>query len=301
MDKKLNERLDKKLGKDFYQYFQAIWADRWPALYESLLQKERQVLFHPFAESAEANVADEIEWLKSCLWLTQNRRDWIHQRDGEGLLKCYVMDPASVLVGRALEVGVSDHVLDMCAAPGGKALVLAQGLGSQGLLDANEISLSRRKRLIKVIQQYVPQKRRAGIFVRGKEGLRYGISQPDCYTRVLVDAPCSGERHLLLSPKDLKAWKPSRIKSLAKRQYGLLASALLAAKSGGLIVYSTCALSYEENDGVVERLLARKKGDVEVVFRNAPSPFAEKTSCGWIHLPDRCGFGPLYFSVLKKI
>jgi 16S rRNA C967 or C1407 C5-methylase (RsmB/RsmF family) len=88
---------------------------------------------------------------------------------------------------------------------------------------------------------------------------------------------------------------------LAKRQYGLLASALLAAKSGGLIVYSTCALSYEENDGVVERLLARKQGDVEVVFKNAPSPFAEKTSCGWIHLPDRCGFGPLYFSVLKKI
>ena len=244
--------------------------------------------------------------------MNEDRREWPQYRNQEGLLQYYVMDPASILAARALEVGASDSVLDMCAAPGGKTLVLAQALGEGGVLDANEFSSARRERLKKVIQQYVPRDQRRQIFVKGRDGLKYSLMAKNQYSRILVDAPCSGEKYLFSSNapslntggqsnKPYHTTDISRIRTLAKRQYALLASALVATKEGGRIVYSTCALSREENDGVVERLLSRKSDQVRWVEVKSVGAEGEKTDFGWHYLPDRCGFGPIYFSVLMKV
>lgn len=290
-------------------HYQLAWGDRWPALLQALGRKQKQVLFSPFTALPEG---DGIPWLSSCLWMNEDRREWPQYRNQEGLLQYYVMDPASILAARALEVGASDSVLDMCAAPGGKTLVLAQALGEGGVLDANEFSSARRERLKKVIQQYVPRDQRRQIFVKGRDGLKYSLMAKNQYSRILVDAPCSGEKYLFSgnapslntggqSNKPYHTTDISRIRTLAKRQYALLASALVATKEGGRIVYSTCALSREENDGVVERLLSRKSDQVRWVEVKSLGAEGEKTDFGWHYLPDRCGFGPIYFSVLMKV
>ncbi|MCB0383919.1 MAG: RsmB/NOP family class I SAM-dependent RNA methyltransferase, partial [Bdellovibrionales bacterium] len=230
----------------FNDYYQQIYGSRWPELLASLNQKEAQVLLAPFSDER-----GDVEWLPGCWWLTPERSSWPVERNDEGLLRYYVLDPASVLVARALQVNSNDQVLDMCAAPGGKTLVLAQTLGQEGLLEANELSPARRARLTKVIQQYIPKPLRQRLFVKGKDALRFGLVAKESYDRILLDAPCSGERHLLANSSELKQWKPKRISSLSRKQYSLLASGIEALKPGGRLVYSTCALSPEENDQVI--------------------------------------------------
>ena len=120
---------------------------------------------------------------------------------------------------------------------------------------------------------------------------------------MLVDAPCSGEKHLLETKSELDQWTPSRTKKLASRQYSLLCSALLTVKPGGVITYSTCSISPLENDGVIERILKKKPDQIESVSDSNSIPdFVEKTEFGYQIMPDQSGgFGPIFWSVLRRI
>lgn len=285
-------------NEKFHSFFSQRYGERWETLWKSLLADEKQVRRrNPFSDAAWDSSRD-IKWLPGCQWQTPDSSS--PQRSESGLLDVYIMDPASVLVARALEVQSGDRVLDMCAAPGGKSLVLAENLVKSGELIANETSDPRRDRLMQVIRQYLPEKVRSRVWVKGIDGLQYGMREPTGYDRVLVDAPCSGERHLAENPKEFSYWSEKRTKSLAQKQYSLLTSAILAVKPLGRIVYSTCSLSPYENDEVIARLLKKKGDQVAVIQTSSPSPFAEQTEFGWVHLPDKSDFGPLYYSVLNR-
>lgn len=288
----------------FEDFYKSVYGDRWPTLREALLKKETQAArWNKYRGTPPSAMSPHL--LENC-FSAENIQPL---RDDSGLLDFYIMDPASVIVARSLDVRSGDRVLDMCAAPGGKTLVLAEALGGEGELIANEISEGRRERLTKVIQQYVPREARDHIWVKGVDGVRFGLKEPGSFDRILLDAPCSGERHLLENQKEYDTWTVKRTKGLAQRQYALICGALLALKPGGRLVYSTCALSPLENDDVVKKFL-KKKGDqihvlpVEEVFsqtaRALGSIAYEKTEYGLSFLPDRCGFGPMYFSVFQR-
>jgi 16S rRNA C967 or C1407 C5-methylase (RsmB/RsmF family) len=285
-------------SKEFELYYQNLFKERWEALRLALANAERQVArwnqFVPF--SSEADLEEEFKALPKTYVLKKSSEI---PRSEEGLLCYYVMDPASIFAARALGVESGDHVLDMCAAPGGKSLVLAEALREDGELIANEMSEPRRERLKKVIQQYIPRSVRDRVWVTGKDGGKFALTHREKFDRILVDAPCSGERHLLASPKDLAEWAPSRTEKLAQRQYALLTAALLAVKPGGRIVYSTCALSPLENDGVIAKLLKKKEG-FRVLPPKPPVPEAESTEYGVQFLPDHCGYGPIYYAVFER-
>jgi len=177
--------------------------------------------------------------------------------------------------------------------------VLIEALAHDGEILANEPSPGRRDRLIKVIQQYVPRDVRNRVRVTGKNGGLFSQSHPETFDRILVDAPCSGERHLLSNAKEKALWSASRTEKLAQQQYSLLSGALEALKPGGTLVYSTCSLSKEENDEVLRRL-QKKKGDRFEIHNLAAPALAEKTEFGVAFLPDLCGFGPLFAALLQK-
>lgn len=282
----------------FETFFSAIYQDRWSELSKAMKIREKQVLRSCFNRSS---LTQQIDWLPSCQWYEQHLSELAHSKSQEELRNFYIMNPASILAARALEIKPDDHVLDMCAAPGGKTLILLEALSELGELWANEISSNRRLKLTKVIREYVPKSLRESVFVKGKDGLQYGLQHPETFNKILIDAPCSGERHLLETPKELDKWSEKRTKRLAGIQYGLLCSALLALKPGGKMVYSTCSISPLENDGVIEKLLA-KKGDQICLDLPAPATeWAEKTKYGYLHLPDKCGFGPIFYTRLKKL
>ncbi|KAJ3201910.1 NOL1/NOP2/Sun domain member 3 [Entophlyctis luteolus] len=225
----------------------------------------------------------------------------------------YLLDAASILATEALDVRPTDTVLDMCSAPGGKALCILQRLGPSGRLHANEPSSDRRTRLRKVLREYVPEDARCEttrnpgtpqIEVSGIDATRRNAFEPARYSRVLCDAPCSSERHVIQSSDELAQWTPGRTRISAKRQRLLLLAAIQSAQfNGGRIVYATCSLSPAENDGVVDWVLQklRKKVNLHVVTHETPWPVGERTKFGWIALPDALGrWGPLYFCALIK-
>lgn len=264
--------------------------DRWDGLYAALMAPEKQIArWNHFSEEAPNEDFFPIERAQEI------------PRDSAGLLKYYIMDPASFWAAKALDVQSGDVVLDMCAAPGGKSLILAEALREDGELTANEVSEARRERLKKVIQQYIPRKIRDRIWVTGKDGGKFALTHKEKFDKILVDAPCSGERHLFETPKELQEWKASRSEKLAQRQYALMTAALLAARPGGRIVYSTCSVSNLENDGVIEKLVKKKEGQFQVLESPLPMSGAEKTQYGVRMWPDRCSAGPIYYSVLEKI
>lgn len=287
----------------FYKHFAKVYGDRWPALYAALAKPEQQVarinnLSPQNPENRKWKSFSEEAELPGCKWIPTG--SYLQpERNEDELLDVYILDPASVMVARALDVQSGDRVLDMCAAPGGKSLILIEALKEEGEIFCNDLSPERRERLKKVIQQYVPRNIRDRVWVTGKDGVQFGLKEPGSYDRVLLDAPCSGERHILENKAAQDEWSPRRTEHLASRQYSLLAAALLAVKPGGRIVYSTCSISPTENDEVVRKLLKKKKDSVKLVEASV-GVGGEKTEYGVVFMPDRSGFGPLYFSIIEK-
>ncbi|TFH04933.1 MAG: RsmB/NOP family class I SAM-dependent RNA methyltransferase [Spirochaetales bacterium] len=232
-----------------------------------------------------------------------------------GFLTSYWMDGASLVAGMALNVQPGDDVVDLCAAPGGKTLVLARMLAGTGTLVANERSSARRARLHRVLNSHLPEAWRATVRITGHDAAKWGVFRPQSADRVLADVPCSSEQHVLTTDAALAQWTPSRTKRLARDAYAIACAAADSLRPGGEMVYSTCALSPLENDGVIDRLMKRSGSSMEVILpesriralpaSDAPLPAAgmpgEATDHGWSFLPDTAaGLGPLYLCILRR-
>jgi 16S rRNA (cytosine967-C5)-methyltransferase len=156
----------------------------------------------------------------------------------------FVQDPAAALVGRYAAVEPRQTVADLCAAPGGKALYLAR---TAAYVVAADPSAAR----VRVLRENV---RRTGLRV----GVVQGRAEQPPVARadlVLVDAPCTGTGTLRRHPDARWRLEPSGPEELARVQARLLHGAAQAVPSGGILVYSTCTLEPEENEGVVESFL----------------------------------------------
>ena len=285
----------KKKNITFDEFFEEHYQQRWPKLRAALLKDSQQVIRSTFNNT---NIRNNDCIFNYPIYKDEDKGIFT-QLDSNQLKKYYIMDPASIICAKSLEISESDFVLDMCAAPGGKTLILLESIKS-GQLWCNEISQARRSKLKNVIQEYTPKEMREIVHIKGKDGIRYGLMHPNTFDKILLDAPCSGESHLLHSPKELEKWNIKRTKRLAKTQYALLCSAILACKSKGQILYSTCSISPFENDEVIKRALEKKGDSVELNLPILDLPGIEKTKYGYIFLPDNSQAGPIYFSRLSK-
>ena len=256
---------EKSAIMEFFDYFSKLFGERWPALLESLKGE---------------GCATEL-------------------RFGEGQ-EPYFLDEASVFAAESLGVSPGDRVLDMCAAPGGKTLVIASKLKGEGSLQSNDRSLDRRLRLQHVIENSLPERWRSVINVTGYDGMKFGLHRKESFDKILLDAPCSSDRHVLNSPSHLEVWSAKRVKRLSVEQGALLASAADALVPGGTLVYSTCALSPLENDDVVKKILKKRPAMRLDEITEIPEG-ADRTECGVHILPDRAaGRGPIFCARLKK-
>ena len=164
----------------------------------------------------------------------------------------YIQEPSATSAAELLGVEKGDFVLDLCAAPGGKSTQIGAKLDGTGLLWSNEIVRNRANILLSNIE-------RMGIsnaVVSSERPDRLCEQLAGQFDRVLVDAPCSGEGMFRKNNEAQLEWSVEHVKSCAQRQLNILNSAKLALKDGGVMVYSTCTFSREENEGVIERFLS---------------------------------------------
>ena len=280
----------------FEAFYRELYQERWPGLRQALLEPKRSVA----RVNAFATRSDALEALVPAPWCAQayESRTTIAPPNDMTPMEYFIMDGASILAAQALDPQPGDDILDLCAAPGGKSLMLAEKIAEAGTLVANDRSASRRGRLKRVLESYIPSPVRERIRVTGHDATKWCVFETEAYDRILLDAPCSSERHVLHDDNALNDWSLSRVKQLAQRQYAMLASALLALRVGGRLVYSTCALAPQENDAIVEKLL-KKKGD-KVQLIEAAGAIGEPTKLGWHILPDTTPYGPIYYAVLER-
>jgi 16S rRNA (cytosine967-C5)-methyltransferase len=163
-----------------------------------------------------------------------------------------IQDEASQIVPHLLDVRPCDAALDLCAAPGNKTGLLAQWVGEKGRVIACDIHLHRLRQL--AMPPGLTKIHR--VVLDGEQALPFTAM----FDRILVDAPCSGTGTLRRNPELKWRLKPADIPALAEKQVRLLGNAAANLKPGGRIVYSTCSVEQEENQGVVGRFLAAHPG-----------------------------------------
>ena len=158
----------------------------------------------------------------------------------------YIQDPGTLLAVRELAAQPGETILDLCAAPGGKAMFIAQQMDNHGRLVAHDAFADR----LKLIQENC---KRLGVACA--EVVSTFNFQPSTFDRVLVDAPCSNTG-VMRRRVDLR-WliQPPEIGRLRATQLVLLKQAAVVLKPGGTLIYSTCSLEPEENSEAVKEFL----------------------------------------------
>ena len=288
----------KKGALGFETWYTAEYGARWPALKAALMAPHAHVaVYNPYTDATPAPTAHTLAGLSFRHALASH---WPSPPvTTNGLMEYYLLDAASILPVEALDIHPGERVVDLCAAPGGKSLLCAYKLAGTGALIANDRSSLRRQRIQRIMSDYLPEQVRSTVQITGHDATRWSLHERDCYDKVLLDAPCSSERHVLEHPSELANWAPGRTKALAVTQFAMLASALDIVKVGGRIVYSTCALSPLENDDVIAKLHKKRPGRFQL--HHPTFAIGSQTSYGWQVLPDQDGWGPFYLAVIQRI
>ncbi|WP_077617773.1 16S rRNA (cytosine(967)-C(5))-methyltransferase RsmB [Bacillus sinesaloumensis] len=216
----------------------------------------------------------------------------------EGYLS--IQDESSMLVARALGVEENDHILDSCAAPGGKTTHIAELLRNTGKV----YSLDLHEHKVKLINEAVTRLGLENVVTKAHDSRKAGeIFEPQFFDKILVDAPCSGFGVIRRKP-DIKYSKTvSDNQHLAKIQIDILTEVSSLLKKDGILVYSTCTIDYEENEGVINTFLEQNKdfvldNTIENFLPEIVKPYIKN---GQIQLyPHYFGTDGFYIARLRK-
>lgn len=205
------------------------------------------------------------EFLKLAPWPLEPI-PWIHNGfyyDGEQIQPAkhpyyfaglyYLQEPSAMTPADRLPVEPGDKVLDVCAAPGGKATELGAKLKGEGVLIANDISNSRAKGLLKNLELFGI----GNMLVLSEEPGKLMEYFPEYFDKILIDAPCSGEGMFRKDKKMVKAWEEHGPEFFSKIQRSIITQAAAMLKPGGMMLYSTCTFDALENEKTIEYLLSK--------------------------------------------
>ncbi len=258
--------IENKLPKDFLARMKNMLGNEYDEFISAFDEENPYVgmRINPQKENSKEAVFSEIGSLERVLWCEngyytdKKTISGKHPYHVGGLV--YFQEPSAMLTVEALPVEKGDFVLDLCAAPGGKATQAAEKLGGTGLLVANEIIPKRASILAENIQ-------RMGIknaVVTNESPEKLSAKYTNFFDKIIVDAPCSGEGMFKKEPQAITEWNVEHTISCGQRQKNILESAFKMLKGGGYLVYSTCTFAPCENEEVVLWVLENYP-DVELV------------------------------------
>ena len=182
----------------------------------------------------------------------------------------YLQEPSAMTPASRLKVQPGERVLDLCAAPGGKATELGAALQGEGLLVANDINTARARALLRNLELF-------GIsnsFVTNEPPHVLAERFPEFFHKIMVDAPCSGEGMFRKNPAGVDSWQEKGPEYFSKLQREIIVQAADMLLPGGMMFYSTCTFSPLENEKTITHLL-KERPDMEVIPMEDYEGFAE--------------------------
>lgn len=163
----------------------------------------------------------------------------------------YIQEPSAMAVAAYLDPLPGEYVLDLAAAPGGKSTQIASRLQGRGILWSNEIDRKRSRILLENLERWGTP----NMIVSCESPDVLSRALPQFFDKILLDAPCSGEGMFRKDTEAIRHWNQEHVLSCALRQQKILASAASMLKDGGVLVYSTCTFSPEENEQCILNFL----------------------------------------------
>lgn len=249
--------------------------------------------------ASEGCIVEESAYSPHGLYLAEGKNPIATNCYREGLF--LIQEEASQIAALALSPQPGQKVLDLCAAPGGKTTHLAQIMENQGEIMAGDI----RPHRVKLIEKNAKRLSIDMIHAVEKDAVCWGEEFPEYFDCILLDAPCSG-LGVLSGRQDARFRKKrSDIDALSEIQWKLIHSAVRALKPGGVMVYSTCTLTRQENQGNREKLLEAFKDMKPLDLQSRLSQFmpddAFSLSEGHLELlPYRHHTDGFYISAYRK-
>ena len=223
---------------------------------------------------------EQVEWERDGFLIGEEKPGRSVYHDA-GLF--YVQEPSAMCAAPLLEVKPGERVLDLCSAPGGKGTQLAQAMRGEGVLVLNEKVADRAKILLQNVE-------RMGIVnavVTNADPSELSERLEGYFDKVLVDAPCSGEGMLRKEAAAAENWSLSNVEMCAARQKKILESAAKLVTPGGMLVYSTCTFSEEEDERNVEWFV-REFPQFELLSQRKIYPHREKGEGHFAALFRKC-------------
>ena len=240
----------------FLERMQALLGDEYPRFLDSYQESRKAGLRVNTLKAAPETFekispfrSEKIPWIRGGYYIRPEDGASRHPFYYAGLY--YLQEPSAMTPASVLDVQPGDRVLDLCAAPGGKATALGAKLCGEGLLVANDISASRCRALLKNIEVFgIPN-----AVITNEVPARLSEHFPAYFDRVLVDAPCSGEGMFRKDEAVARAWYPEKNEECARIQKDIIVRAADVLREGGQMLYSTCTFSPKENEEVIAHLL----------------------------------------------
>lgn len=228
---------------------------------------------------------EPIPWCAEGFWIARDDESLRLGNAAEHLSGLfYIQEASSMLPVSALFAGgeTPTRVLDVAAAPGSKTTQIAALMHNQGSIVANEYAASR----VKVLHANVSRCGVSNCALTHFDGRVFGAALPEAFDAILLDAPCSGEGVVRKDPDAMSNWSPESVADIAETQRELIDSAFHALAPGGVLVYSTCTLNAQENQAVIQSLLASYGDAVSIeplgdLFPGAPQALTEE---GFLHV-----------------
>jgi len=231
----------------------------------------------------------EIPWCDSGYWIDDTAGQAI-ELSGNMLEhlngQFYVQEASSMLPVSALlhnnKLSEPPVLMDVAAAPGSKTTQLAAEIDNKGLILANELSSTR----IKFLSANIQRCGVTNVCMTHFDGRVFADYLPETFDAILLDAPCGGEGTVRKDVEALKNWSLDSVNQMAELQKELIESAFKILKPGGLLIYSTCTLSPEENHQVCHQLQQRYPQAVAFETLNDLFEGADKatTPDGFLHV-----------------
>ena len=231
-------------------------------------------------------------WLENCLVLTGTGSIDHLTAFREGAF--YVQDAAAKLSVLCASITPGQNVLDCCAAPGGKSFAAAMALAGSGHITSCDVY----EHKTALIQKGAQRLGIENLDVRCQDASAFVPRWENAMDTVIADVPCSGYGIIRKKP-DIRYKDPDTMKDLPELQLKILSNQSRYVKSGGLLLYSTCTLVREENEGVVERFLALHP-EYTVEKLPLPAVFPENETGMLTLIPGQYDTDGFYFCRLRK-
>ena len=175
----------------------------------------------------------------------------------------YLQEPSAMIVSSVINFKPSDLVLDMCAAPGGKSIQAAFKMNRQGLIISNDLSFSRCGLLSNNLERLGID----NVVITNNDFSKIYESYLDTFDKIILDAPCSGSGMFRKNELMELDWSINKVYKFAEIQKSLILAAYNMLKPGGLLSYSTCSYSKEEDEEVIDYLLENTDAVIEPITR----------------------------------